>query len=302
MDAKRYVVTVSVATVWTSTESPRSLDKVALEAPVDIEEWLYRLTYEKRLALCNENLVQTQLLFGEKVEVIKQEGDWCYVLIPSQPSKKNDAGYPGWVPASQLKSVEVQKQDSYAQVVAKKTLLVINNQTELMLSYRTTLPVLQHLNEHVEVETPLGKGLLLTKDVNVVQADTEQHPTKSGEHLVLEGKRFLDLPYLWGGMSSYGFDCSGFTYSLHKANGYTIPRDASDQATSGKEVAYEEMKPGDLLFFAYEQGKGFVHHVAMYYGNGQIIHSPKTGKTVEVIPIKGMEYEDEICAIRRYWT
>ncbi|MEE6132932.1 peptidase [Priestia aryabhattai] len=301
MNAKRYVVTVSVATVWTSAESPRSLDQVALESPVDIKEWLRRLTYENRLALCNENLVQTQLLFGEEVEMIKQEGNWCYVLIPSQPSKKNNVGYPGWVPASQLKAVELQKQDASAQVIARKTLLVIDNQTELMLSYRTTLPVVQYLNEHVEVETPLGRGLMLAKDVNVVQSDAELHP-KTGAHLVSEGKRFLDLPYLWGGMSSYGFDCSGFTYSLHKANGYTIPRDASDQATSGKVVSYEEMEPGDLLFFAYEQGKGFVHHVAMYYGNGQIIHSPKTGKAVEVIPIKGMEYEDEICAIRRYWT
>ena len=61
-----------------------------------------------------------------------------------------------------------------------------------------------------------------------------------------------------------------------KANGYIIPRDAHDQAEAGKRIALNEMEPGDLLFFAYEEGKGSIHHVGIYYGEGKLIHSPNT--------------------------
>ena len=57
-------------------------------------------------------------------------------------------------------------------------------------------------------------------------------------------------------MSAWGYDCSGFAYATHQANGYLIPRDATDQARKGKEVGLDSIQPGDLLFFAYEKGKG----------------------------------------------
>ncbi|MFP3340688.1 NlpC/P60 family protein, partial [Micrococcus sp. SIMBA_131] len=76
-----------------------------------------------------------------------------------------------------------------------------------------------------------------------------------------EAEKFIGLLYLWGGMSSYGFDGSGFSCNMARAIGCTIPRDAHDQLNSGEAVKEGEWEQGDLLFFAYEQGKGSVHHV-----------------------------------------
>lgn len=88
-----------------------------------------------------------------------------------------------------------------------------------------------------------------------------------------------------------------------KANGFIIPRDAADQATAGIEVdkdKAESWQVGDLLFFAYEEGKGRLHHVGIYYGNGLMIHSPTPGKAVEIIELAGTVHEKELCAVRRF--
>lgn len=69
-----------------------------------------------------------------------------------------------------------------------------------------------------------------------------------GQGIVEQAKRFLDLPYLWGGTSSYGFDCSGFAYTMHRYFGILIPRDASDQAKQGTPVEKEQLEAGDLVF------------------------------------------------------
>ena len=118
-----------------------------------------------------------------------------------------------------------------------------------------------------------------------------------------KGLAFLDLPYLWGGMSSYGYDCSGFTYTMLKACGYFIPRDAGDQARGGVEVPLdnaERWEKGDLLFFANDEGKGNVRHVGFYYGNGLLLHSHSTGKSIELLKLAGSSLEKDLCAVRRY--
>jgi len=114
--------------------------------------------------------------------------------------------------------------------------------------------------------------------------------------------RFVDLPYLWGGVSSFGFDCSGFAYAMHRTEGISIPRDASAQARQGTIVEQDRLEPGDLLFFAYEQGRGSVHHVGIYVGDNRMIHSPKSDKSIEVVDLEHYELKDEHCISRRYWT
>ena len=86
-------------------------------------------------------------------------------------------------------------------------------------------------------------------------------------------KRFLGLPYLWGGRSSYGYDCSGFTQMLVRSRGITMPRDADLQAAwEGVEaVDRKDLRAGDLLFFGSEAGK--ITHTAMYIGGGEFIHA-----------------------------
>jgi cell wall-associated NlpC family hydrolase len=86
-------------------------------------------------------------------------------------------------------------------------------------------------------------------------------------------KRFLGLPYLWGGRSSYGYDCSGFTQMLVRSRGITMPRDADLQAAwEGVEaVDRKDLRAGDLLFFG--SGGGKITHTAMYIGGGEFIHA-----------------------------
>lgn len=93
----RAAVTAAAANVWTLPSSPRSDDAPMLENPPQIRKWLVSMGYEERLQLCTDNLVQTQVLFGEEVIILKEEGEWAFVAVPYQPSNKDARGYPGWM-------------------------------------------------------------------------------------------------------------------------------------------------------------------------------------------------------------
>lgn len=85
------------------------------------------------------------------------------------------------------------------------------------------------------------------------------------------------------------------------ATGRAIARDAHEQAKGGTTVPLGSIVPGDLLFFAHEEGKGVIHHVGIYAGEGKLLHSPKTGRPVELLDMEGTIYEKELCGARRYW-
>ena len=100
------------------------------------------------------------------------------------------------------------------------------------------------------------------------------------ESLVATGKELMGVPYLWGGTSTKGVDCSGFTKTIYLMNGDIIPRDASQQITAGENVDltknFENLEPGDLLFFgvpATADKPQRVVHVGMWIGNNEYIHS-----------------------------
>ncbi|MFD1018143.1 C40 family peptidase [Thalassobacillus hwangdonensis] len=298
-----YIVNVPVATVWTSPASPREIDQPGLSNPAAIKEWYEQLGYELRLELCDSNLVQSQLLYGEEVVVTDTQGEWAHVIIPSQPSKKDERGYPGWVPKVQLQPIDKEFWSSgKSAVVSSKKAWLRDEKGEKMLelSYLTELPVQGTEDTSVKVLTPHGVAFLSEEDVYVYPL-SKGKVQEDGMTIIQIGEAFLELPYFWGGMSAYGYDCSGFSYNMHKAAGYTIPRDADDQANSGENVPLDKLEPGDLLFFAYEEGKGKIHHVGIYYGNGRMIHSPSTGKQIEIIKLAGTFYEKELCVARRYW-
>lgn len=298
----KWLVNVPVATVWTSFDSAREMDWDAITNPVDLDAWLNSLTYETRLGLCSQNLIQTQVLYGQEVLFLEERDEWVHVMIPDQPSSKNDNGYPGWIPKCQLKKStldwNMQKRPVVVMTRPKAKLLTMND--ELCLSFQTALPLIREEADQVIVQTPDGTGSINWGQV-VVFESMEARYKGTGADIVAAGELFLRLPYLWGGMSSFGYDCSGFSYSMCRANGYVIPRDAHEQANAGKMVEISEMKPGDLLFFANNEGKGRIHHVGIYYGDGKLLHSPNTGKRVEIIPLAGTIYEKELCKVRRYW-
>jgi gamma-D-glutamyl-L-lysine dipeptidyl-peptidase len=300
--SEKAAVNVPVATIWTSPDSARSLDAYAVSNPVDINKWLDSLTHETRLALCDENRIQSQALFGQEVLILEEKEGWSHVIVLDQASSKDERGYPGWVPSQQIsRKASSSETNSFAIVKSEfAELLTEENVKELELSFLTSLSIEKEEDQRIAVYTPLGIKYVKRENVYISTRAVEDR-LGNGKDIVTAGKAFLNLPYLWGGMSSYGFDCSGFSYSMCKANGYLIPRDAGDQAKKGENVPLDELRAGDLLFFAYEEGKGSIHHVGIYYGDGKMIHSPNTGKTIEIITLKGTYYENELCAARRYW-
>ncbi|WP_047983767.1 C40 family peptidase [Ornithinibacillus californiensis] len=298
-----HVAAVQVVTVWTNPESAREIDEHAISDPTKIEQWIDQLTYEEKVALCNENRVQTQLLYGEVAIITEVKGDWVKITIPSQPSKKDNNGYPGWVPLNQLKQVTKDEwlRAETAAVTSKQAWLENESGEPIInVSYMTCLPEIKKEADRVEVLTPQGAAYLPTEVVDVFPT-VEGGKLGNGANIIEAAEKYVGLDYLWGGMSAFGYDCSGFAYNMHKANGYQISRDASDQAAFGKEVPYDELLPGDLLFFAYEEGKGSIHHVGFYYGDGKMIHSPMTGRGIEITELKDTKYEKELCIARRYW-
>jgi cell wall-associated NlpC family hydrolase len=103
-------------------------------------------------------------------------------------------------------------------------------------------------------------------------------PTVSGSAIVNEAFKYLGTPYVWGGTTPSGFDCSGFTQYVYRACGKSIGRDTYAQASGGTEISASQLQPGDLVF-------PHSGHVEIYIGNGQVIHAPHTGDVVRVKPL-----------------
>lgn len=121
----------------------------------------------------------------------------------------------------------------------------------------------------------------------------------SNSSVISTAKKYLGTPYVWGGTSPSGFDCSGFTYYVMGQNGKTIPRTADDQFHSGTAVGKESLSPGDLVFF----GSGnHADHVGVYEGNGMFIHSPHTGDVVKESSLNSTYYTQHYIGARRYAT
>lgn len=299
-------VDVSVATLWTSPDILRGVDAPSATNSVDIWQWKKDMNYDEQVQLSEDNMLETQALYGDKVKVLEKDGDWVNVAVVDQPSPDNKLGYSGWMPESQLtftKKYDAKAHDAFVMITSPTAFLYQtpsfrHQGTEL--SYNTRLPFLSETKEAYRVMKPDGKHAWVKKDDGMYYDSSSDIPTPSGEDLVHTGKQFLGLHYLWAGMSGFGFDCSGFTFTMFQSHGITIPRDSSVQATHGDPVAFEDMQPGDLLFFAHDEGEGDVHHVAMYAGDGMMIHSPNSKKDVEMIPVKTKEYFKELSGIRRY--
>lgn len=293
-----HTVISAVANIWTAPDTPRPFDQTMLDPTVSIREWLNSMTYDQRLGLCTDNVIQTQVLFGEEVLVTAEQDEWVSVVVPGQSSRKDKRGYPGWMKKNQLKNTNL-PQSNHTVAISKPTAFLYGDtgDKEIELSFLTALPLIEEENGFFKVATPFGDRLLRQTDAALVQ-----NKKGTAEDIIQTGARFLGLPYLWGGISGFGFDCSGFMYSVFKANGYRIPRDAGDQAKTGKEVPLHDIGAGDLLFFAYEEGNGAIHHVGLSIGDGKMLHSPKTGKSIEIITLKDTGYEKELCAARRCFS
>lgn len=104
-------------------------------------------------------------------------------------------------------------------------------------------------------------------------------PRAKGDLIAEYSKRFLGTPYLWGGTTPAGFDCSGLVQYVYKCNGITIARDTYNQIYDGIEASKDDLRPGDIVFFGDYNAPG---HEGLYIGRGQFIQAPKTGDVVKI--------------------
>lgn len=302
-------VDVAVATLWTAPGNDRPVDGPSVGNPVDMRAWLAAMTLAERLWLVGD--LETQASYGQQVIVDSESGDWVKVVVPGQPTPRDARGYPGWLPKRQLTGSTTRKAtvDSGPVAVVRVGTAWLYHDAALAdrameLSFNTRLPVVAQNDTAVRVATPDdGDKWLAAGDV-AVYPDGDAIPAPSRAELVADAKRFEGLPYLWAGTSGFGFDCSGFTHTVYKRHGVTIPRDAQDQHAAGTPVDRADMLPGDLLFYAYNGGTGRVHHVGMYLGDGYMIDAPIHTATVEspiaIVKVDEHRYADQYAGSRRF--
>lgn len=124
--------------------------------------------------------------------------------------------------------------------------------------------------------------------------------SSKGQAVVELAKKYLGIPYVYGGSSPSGFDCSGFVYFIYKNMGVTLNRVAADQMTNGTWVPKNALQPGDIVGFT--NRSGYINHVGIYVGNGMMIHSPQTGDVVRYESIVTGNYAGRLTCGRRIFN
>lgn len=220
--------------------------------------------------------LDTQALYGAVLRTYHQEAEYTFIQHPD--------GYVGYTPTSQLKSVAADYYLSWKNDEHAVTLVALQTGD-------TIIPPGSRLL-HVD-------GKLLLADGSTMEASANQvavfDPFRSNFIKAVENRaaEFMDSPYLWGGKSVEGIDCSGFVQTLALQEGIFLPRDASMQCHVGEIVGYlpdyADLLPGDIMFFM--DNKAFVFHVGIYLGNHKYLHSAgSTGPTKSSVYPDGENY------------
>ncbi|HAT3991905.1 TPA: C40 family peptidase [Elizabethkingia anophelis] len=183
--------------------------------------------------------IVTEMLYGESADILEVINNWTRI-------KMHYDGYEGWIDTKQITLV-----------------------TDDFLAKRKTHLVTEPFQSRV-----MESGKMLLSMGSEVSFETihAQRGTTLRQSIVETAKEFLNVPYLWGGKSFFGVDCSGFTQLVLKAHDIKYPRDAYQQGEVGEPLSFiEEAQPGDLAFF--ENSEGRIIHVGFMLENNQIIHA-----------------------------
>lgn len=208
-----------------------------------------------RIESSDRSEIVSQVLFGEHFKVLEQFKQWSKIRLQYD-------NYEGWIDSKQF---QVITENDFIQL--SKDAIILNAD---LIEYITA-------PNNFLMPIPLGASLsfLNHSSININNYDFEGLKVsgiKPKSDLINTSFLYLNSPYLWGGKTPFGIDCSGFTQMVYKLNGYHLLRDASQQATQGDALSFiEESEPGDLAFFDNEEGK--IIHVGIIMGDNYIIHA-----------------------------
>ncbi len=242
--------------------------------------------------------VVSQAIYGTNVGWLDEASGWVRIRTPDD--------YTGWAETPSLQ--RALRPYAVSGRVAEVTALFANLYHEpsvtrrpplLTVPFETRLEVLsepaQEDRRWIEVRLPDDRSAWVQRgDL------TFENKKLSIDEMIALGKRFLGLPYLWGGTSSFGYDCSGFTQMLWRRRGVLLPRDTGPQARWEGVAPVEKnaLRPGDLLFFG--QPPERITHTGLYIGSGEFLHATVHERPVVQISRLGDPYWSGIfiCARR----
>lgn len=197
----------------------------------------------------------SQVLFGEHFQILEQNQKWSKIKLAYDD-------YEGWIDNKQFKDITEEQYN-----LLSTDSIVLNAD---LIEYVTS-------QDNLLMPIPLGASLsfLNYDSINtecLIFEGIKVSGIKSKSQIIDTAFMYLNAPYLWGGKTPFGIDCSGFTQMVYKLNGYKLLRDASQQATQGLALSFiEESEPGDLAFFDNEEGN--IVHVGIIMENNYIIHA-----------------------------
>jgi gamma-D-glutamyl-L-lysine dipeptidyl-peptidase len=201
----------------------------------------------------------TQLLFGDQYEVTQHSVDKKWLKIKIQYDQ-----YEGWIDEKQHHAISKEYFDYL-------------DQAEFKITTDLTTSILYHKSPQVILMgsmIPISSSELFKMEEQFAFNGEAKNVGQKREFEFLKNTaiKYINAPYLWGGKSPFGIDCSGFTQMVFKISGYTLFRDAAQQSNQGKSVkSYHDAKPGDVVFFKNTEGK--IVHVGVLLNEDKIIHA-----------------------------
>jgi hypothetical protein len=197
----------------------------------------------------------SQILFGEHFTILEKNPKWTKIEAAFD-------NYIGWIDNKQ-----------YVEIDASQFMYL--EQSPIVLS----CDLIEYISDSNNILLPISLGGSLSflenksiNSANYIFDGVKTCGTKEKNNIIKSAFMYLNAPYLWGGKTPFGIDCSGFTQMVYKLNGYKLLRDASQQATQGEALSFiEESEPGDLAFFDNEEG--IITHVGLMMEDNYIIHA-----------------------------